>query len=95
MVTVEDAMAVLGDRIERLQNDYKAASRAMNFGQALADAAPRSGLRREIMRLAERIRRDYLLGDLPQREMGGWKSLAASTAAGLTALPAAALNGGA
>lgn len=89
MVSVDDAIAVLGSRIECVQNDYKAASRAMTFGQSLADAAPRSGLRRDIVRLAERIRRDFLLGlDSPSRETPGWRSLAAGPAGGgLGSLP--------
>lgn len=60
IVNLDDAGAVLQCRIERLQNDYKAASAALNFGQSLADAAPRSILRREIVRLAETIRKNYL-----------------------------------
>jgi Flp pilus assembly CpaE family ATPase len=48
--------------MERLQNDYTAASAAQNFGQPLADAAPRSVLRRDIVRLAEMIRKTFLLG---------------------------------
>jgi pilus assembly protein CpaE len=62
IVNLDDAAAVLGNRVERLQNDYKAASAAQNFGQPLADAAPRSVLRRDIVRLAEIIRKNYLLG---------------------------------
>ena len=62
MVSLDDAAAVLGNRVERLQNDYKAASAALNFGQPLAEAAPRSYLRRDIVRLAEIIRKNFLLG---------------------------------
>jgi pilus assembly protein CpaE len=66
MVNVEDAIAVFGERIERLQNDYKPACVALNFGQPLADAAPRSALRRDIARLAAKIRQDFLLSpELP------------------------------
>jgi len=66
MVNVEDAIAVFGDRIERLQNDYKPACVALNFGQPLAEAAPRSALRRDIARLAAKIRQDFLLSpELP------------------------------
>jgi pilus assembly protein CpaE len=66
MVNVEDAIAVFGERIERLQNDYKPACVALNFGQPLADAAPRSALRRDIARLTAKIRHDFLLGpELP------------------------------
>lgn len=62
MVSLDDAAAVLGNRVERLQNDYKAASAALNFGQPLAEAAPRSYLRRDIVHLAEIIRKNFLLG---------------------------------
>ena len=62
IVNLDDAAAVLGNRMERLQNDYTAASAAQNFGQPLADAAPRSVLRRDIVRLAEMIRKTFLLG---------------------------------
>lgn len=66
MVNVEDAIAVFGARIERVQNDYKPACVALNFGQPLAEAAPRSALRRDIARLAAKIRQDFLLGpELP------------------------------
>jgi len=61
MVSVEDAIAVFGNRVERLPNDYKPASVALNFGQPLADAAPRSSLRRDIARLSGKIREDYLI----------------------------------
>jgi len=39
---------------------------ALNFGQPLAQAAPRSALRRDIARLAAKIRQDFLLSpELP------------------------------
>ena len=62
IVNLDDAGAVLGKRVERLQNDYAAASAALNFGQPLADAAPRSVLRRDIVSLADMIRKNFLLG---------------------------------
>jgi Flp pilus assembly CpaE family ATPase len=87
MVSVDDAARVLGDRIERLQNDYKAASLALNFGQPLADAAPRSGLRKDIARLAARVRDEFLLpAATPQPRETAWRSLSAVAA---PALPAA------
>lgn len=60
MVGIQDAAAVFGTRVESLPNDYKPASLAMNFGQPLAEAAPRSVLRRDIARLAATIRKDFL-----------------------------------
>jgi len=62
MVGVEDAVAVIGDRIWRVPNDYKPAMLALNFGQLLAEAAPRSALRRDIAQLAAKLRQDLVLG---------------------------------
>jgi Flp pilus assembly CpaE family ATPase len=41
--------------ITEISNDYRAASKALNFGHLLAEKDPRSSLRRDIQRLAKRI----------------------------------------
>lgn len=63
MVGIQDAATVFGTRVESLPNDYKPASLAMNFGQPLAEASPRSVLRRDIARLAATIRKDFLMSN--------------------------------
>ncbi len=53
MISVEDAQKALGDYpMECLSNDYASVIRGVNYGQPLAEAAPRSTLRRELTRLA-------------------------------------------
>ncbi len=53
MITVADAQKALGDfPLECLSNDYTSVVRSINYGQPLADAAPRSHLRRELTKLA-------------------------------------------
>jgi pilus assembly protein CpaE len=53
-ITLEETQRVLGEtRLECLSNDYPAASEAINMGKPLAQAAGRSGLRRDIQKLAE------------------------------------------
>jgi pilus assembly protein CpaE len=44
-----------GLAVTEISNDYRAASKALNFGQLLAEKEPRSSLRRDIQRLAKRI----------------------------------------
>ncbi len=52
-VSLEDAAAALnGARIQCLHSDYASAVQAMDFGQTLSQAAPRSSLRRDIQDLA-------------------------------------------
>jgi pilus assembly protein CpaE len=55
MVSMEDAQRVLGIPVGRLSNDYRAAIQAMNYGQLLREAAPRSDLTRDIAELARKI----------------------------------------
>lgn len=56
MVSLEDAsQAVGGAALECLRSDYAAAARAMDFGQTLAAAAPRSPLRRDVQDLAAKV----------------------------------------
>jgi pilus assembly protein CpaE len=62
MVGIEEAAVAIGDRIWRLPNDYKPATAAQNLGQLLADAAPRSALRRDIAQLASKLLQNVLLG---------------------------------
>lgn len=53
MITVAEAKKALGDYpLECLSNDYKSVIQGVNYGQPLAEAAPRSTLRRELTRLA-------------------------------------------
>jgi pilus assembly protein CpaE len=56
MVTLRDAKAALGDLATRtIRNDFKGAIRAVNFGQALAEAAPRSKIRRDLQELVNLV----------------------------------------
>ncbi len=52
----EAAMALDGAELTCLENDFASASKAMNFGQPLAQATPRSRLRRDIAELAVNVR---------------------------------------
>ena len=55
-VSLEDAMRALGGgKLECVRNDYPSVSRAMDFGQTLAVAAPRSLARRDVQDLVSRI----------------------------------------
>jgi Flp pilus assembly CpaE family ATPase len=52
----QDIRQIAGDLpVTEISNDYKAASKALNFGHLLAEKDPRSSLRRDIQRLAKRI----------------------------------------
>ena len=53
----EGKEALRGMDIECISNDYRSAIRGLNFGQPLAQAAPRSILRRDLRRLVARISR--------------------------------------
>lgn len=55
MISLEDARKVLGIPVAQIRNDYRAAIRAMNYGQLLSKAAPHSDLARGIDGLAGRI----------------------------------------
>jgi hypothetical protein len=56
MVSLEDATQALGGaRVQCLRSDYASAARAMDLGQLLSAAAPRSTLRRDMQDLAARI----------------------------------------
>jgi pilus assembly protein CpaE len=56
MVSLRDAQTVLGDvAVRTIRNDYKGAIRAVNFGQALAEAAPRSKIRRDLQDLVDLV----------------------------------------
>lgn len=53
LISYEDARAALeGMPIHRLGNDFEGASRAINLGQTLSQAAPRSDLRKDLKELA-------------------------------------------
>ncbi|HEV2294153.1 MAG TPA: hypothetical protein VGR35_09870 [Tepidisphaeraceae bacterium] len=56
MITLEEASKALGDLpVKWLRNDYHGAAQAMNFGQTLAEAVPRSSLRKDIQELATHL----------------------------------------
>ncbi len=53
MVTLEDARATLGEiPLTCISNDYRSAIKGLNYGQPLAEAAPRSALRRDLRAVA-------------------------------------------
>ena len=53
---LEDAREALGDiEVFPVSNDFAGAVKAMNLGRPLADVAPRSALRQDLRRLAERL----------------------------------------
>ena len=55
-LNIEDVRQIAGDLpITEVENDYRAASKALNFGHLLSEKAPRSSMRRGIQRLATRI----------------------------------------
>ncbi|KKL08476.1 hypothetical protein LCGC14_2575470, partial [marine sediment metagenome] len=55
MITLEEAEKALGIPVRRVCNDFASASRSINYGQPLAEAAPRSSLRRELQGLAVQL----------------------------------------
>ena len=60
MIEPEEAQHALGrDGLELLTNDFPSASLAINYGQPLSQAAPRSLLRREIQTLATVLLKKY------------------------------------
>jgi len=60
MVTEAEIRKVLGDMtLGRLSNDYTSAIRGGNYGKVLAEAAPRSALRREVAELATEVAGAY------------------------------------
>lgn len=53
MITLKEAQDALGGvRFECVSNDYRNVMRGINFGQPLAQVAPRSALRRDLRKLA-------------------------------------------
>ncbi len=53
MITFKEAQNAFGDiPLGHISNDFQGASRCINYGQPLAQAAPRSALRRDIRQLA-------------------------------------------
>jgi pilus assembly protein CpaE len=55
-LNAQDVRQIAGDLpVTEVGNDYKEASKALNFGHLLSEKAPRSSLRRDIQRLAKRI----------------------------------------
>lgn len=56
MITLKEAQLALGGvRFEYVSNDYRNVMRGINFGQPLAQVAPRSALRRDLRQLAAGI----------------------------------------
>jgi pilus assembly protein CpaE len=55
MVSIDNAEKALGRTVARLSNDYPNATRALNFGKPLSDAAPKSPLRRDMAKLASQV----------------------------------------
>jgi len=56
LVRLEDSKKALGvDSLYRIRSDWRKAMNCINRGQPLADAAPRSGLRRDFRKLAAEI----------------------------------------
>ncbi|MDQ3440380.1 MAG: hypothetical protein M3478_08545 [Planctomycetota bacterium] len=54
-VSKDDAAKVLGLDVRTLRNDYAAAIEGFNFGKPLAEAAPRSVLRKDLQELMARL----------------------------------------
>ncbi len=52
MVRLEEAEKTLQVPVQRVSNDFSSAMRSANYGRPLAQASPRSSLRREVQRLA-------------------------------------------
>ncbi len=55
MIELQEAEEALGRSITTVSNDFGAALGSVNCGQPLAQAAPRSPLRRAVQKLAERF----------------------------------------
>lgn len=56
MISLKEAETALGGvSLGRVRNDYGNAMRGINYGQALAQAAPRSAVRRDIQELAAKV----------------------------------------
>ncbi len=57
MVTLEDVRTTLGEiPLICIGNDYRSAIKGLNYGQPLAEAAPRSALRRDLKAVAAKLR---------------------------------------
>jgi Flp pilus assembly CpaE family ATPase len=52
MVGLEEAQKALATSVRRVSNDFASAMRSANYGQPLAQVAPRSSLRRDLQGLA-------------------------------------------
>lgn len=56
MIGMKEAQEVLGGiPVGQVSNDYPSAIKGINYGRTLADTAPRSALRKDLMRLAQQI----------------------------------------
>ena len=55
LVGLEEARRVLGTTVAYVDNDYKNALRAINHGQPLSQAAPRSRLRRSLQEFVNQV----------------------------------------
>lgn len=55
MIQMQEAEKALGRSVTPISNDFAGALRSINYGQPLAQAAPRSPLRRDLQRLAARF----------------------------------------
>lgn len=56
MITLEDAQSAIGHHpLEHMRNDFSGAIRSMNYGKPLAEAAPRSVLRRDVLRIVNEV----------------------------------------
>lgn len=57
MVTLEDVRTTLGEiPLTCISNDYPSAIKGLNYGQPLAEAAPRSAMRRDLRAVAAKFR---------------------------------------
>ena len=55
-ISMQEAEAALGGvSLRPIRNDFRGARRAIDFGQPLSQAAPRSALRRDLRRLAAEL----------------------------------------
>jgi pilus assembly protein CpaE len=60
IIGLNEARAALGGlAVECISNDHRSAIRAVNYGQPLAQAAPRSSLRRDVRLLATKLAEAY------------------------------------
>lgn len=56
MISLADAQSAIGHHpLEHMRNDFSGAIRSMNYGKPLAEAAPRSVLRRDVLRIVDHV----------------------------------------